>query len=230
MPSDRATPERKAISQYVLEECCRQILGDDVKRLKRLHEVLRNNQSTAASAGMIFKYRAHQYLREGRVLDLSPLHANTSPGNGNHIPNDRTEQFALPRMEEHLVDEETVRTHELHTYFRPRSTKSPAVDSWVLTQHNFEGPPTLLAFQVWSDTEGHGAKTIGLGQVDKLIPADARRYLVIFTPNGVKPQVTVLTTSPTKELLGSCEVNEELHVFHCHVDPVELFRQEKPQV
>jgi len=81
-------------------------------------------------------------------------------------------------MGEHLVKEETVRTHELHTYFRPRSASSPAVDSWILIRHSLEGPPTLLIFQMSPD---HDAQPIGLDEVNKLVRADARRYLVIFT-------------------------------------------------
>jgi len=60
MPSDRTVPERKVISQYVLEECCRRIIKDDVKRLGELHKELSDDRSTAASAGMILKYRADQ--------------------------------------------------------------------------------------------------------------------------------------------------------------------------
>ena len=227
MPSDRTAPERKVISQYVLEECCKRILKDDVEQLRRLHEVLHNDQSTAASAGMIFKYRTHQYLREGRVLDLSSLHVNTSPGVGNCIPNDRTEQLALPRMEEHLIEGGTVRTYGLHTYFRLRSAVPPAVDSWILTWPSLEGPPTLIAFQVSSSVENHDVKTISLDQVYMLGPVGARRCLVILTPKGVKPQVTALTTPLMEEFLGSCGVNEGFRILHCQIDPVELFRQEK---
>jgi len=216
MPSDRTEPERKVISQYVLEECCKRILKDDIKRLRRLHGVLRNDKSTAASAGMIFKYRAHQYLREGRILNLSPLHANTSPGGRNYIANDCEEQFTLPRMEEHLVDEETVRTCELGTYFRSRSANTPVVDSWTLIRRDSEGPPTLLAFHVSSDAEGHDIQPTSLAHVNKLVPVDAQRYLVIFTPKGVKPWVTMGAASQTKEF----------HIFHCQIDPVELFLQE----
>ena len=95
MPNDRTVPERKVISQHVLEECCSRIIKDDVKMLGKLHEVLRNDQSTAASAGMIFKYRAHQYLEEGRVLNLSPLHADAPPGDENHVPDNCTERLTV---------------------------------------------------------------------------------------------------------------------------------------
>ena len=229
LPHNRTMPERRVVSQYILGECCRRILRDDVEQLRGLHEVLCDDQSTATSAGMIFKYRAHQYLREGRTLNLSPLHADTSLGVGNRVPDEHTEQFTLPRMEEGLIDEDTIR-NKPHTYFRPQNTNSPTVDSWTLTQDKPEGPPTLLAFLLSSVMEGCDAEVVDLDQVNKWVSEDVRRYLVIFTPKGVKPQVTVLPTSLTKELLGNCGVNGGFHVFHCQVDTVELFRQGNPQV
>ena len=130
-----------------------------------------------------------------------------------------------------MVDGRAVRTpYELHTYFRLRSANSPAVDSQILIFSGFEGPLTFLTFQVSSGVQGHGTKTIGLDRVNKSGPVGARKYLVIFTLKGVKPHVTVLATSPTNEFPGSHGVNEEFHIFHCRIDPVELFREEKSQM
>ena len=223
MPSDRTAPERKVISQYVLEECCRRILKDDVEELGWLHGVLRNGRGTAASAGMIFKYRAHQYLREGMVLELSPLHVNASSEDGDHIQNGRMERFTLPKMEENLVEGGTVRTHDFRTYFQLRSVNSPAVDWCTLVWPDLDGPPTFLAFRASSDVEGHSAKPIGLD--NKLGPVDTERCLVVFTPKAVEPQATALITHSME---GGCGVHEGLRVFHCKISLVELFRREKP--
>ena len=233
MPNNRTEPERTVISQYVLGECCKRILRDDVKQLRRLYEVLRNARDMTASAGMVFKHRAHQYLREGRVLDLFPLLADACPEGGNYIFKDHGDghpvQLTLPRMEEHLVDGGTEHTDKLHAYYKPQSTYFSAVDSWVLVRHNPREPLTLLAIQIITDEKEHDAKTSGLDRMDKLVPADTRRSLVVFTPSGVKPQINVPTAYLTRRFPNHRDVNVVFPVFHCQADPVELFRQEKPK-
>jgi len=85
-PTNRAEPEMKFSSPYIVRECCRRILEDDVEQLKRFHDTLRNKQSTSAFADVILGHRAHQSLQEGRAID----------------------PFAIS------ADEETERTHELN--------------------------------------------------------------------------------------------------------------------
>jgi len=162
------------------------------------------------------------------VLRLSPLHVN-SPEDGNHIQNGRSERFILPRMEENLVEGGTVHTHEFCTYFQSQSANSPVVDLCTLVWPNLKGPPTLLAFQVSSEVEGHGAKAIGSDRVNKLGPVDARRYLIIFTLKAVEPQVTMLITWLLMEFPGCCGVHDGHCIFHCKINLVKLFCREKPK-
>jgi len=151
LSADRTELDRKVASQYIFGECCRQILRDGVKQLRRFYDMLRNEPRTAASAGMIFEHRAHQFLREGRVIDLLPLFANASPEGGSYVVKGYRDsnpvQFTLPKMGEHVVDEKTEHTHELSTYYRPQSADFPSIDSWILIRYDPQDGSSSLCFR-----------------------------------------------------------------------------------
>ena len=229
-PTDRTTPERKVISKHVLEECCREILKDDVEWLRILYEALHSEKSFATSAGMIFEHRLHQYLREGRILELFPLLANPSPANGNYVFNDYIDAgryaapITLPRMDKYLVDKMTERTHDLSTYFQPRSTNFTSIDSWVVIRRTPDGRPFLFPFQMTINERHHELKKEGLDRLKELAPDGAQMCPVIVTPKGVKPRITVPTTYLTREFLNGQEVNIAFPVSYVQIDPAELFK------
>jgi hypothetical protein len=72
-PNDRTEPERKIASQYILGKCCQQILGNRLADMKKLYQMLHGQPALSVSAGMLFEYRAHQFIREGGAVDLFPI-------------------------------------------------------------------------------------------------------------------------------------------------------------
>ena len=76
------------------------------------------------------------------------------------------------------------------------------------------------------DAEKHDVKKVGLDMVDKLVYGDPRKYLVIFTPRGVEPHITVPTEYLIKFLYYGQygqDVNKAFPVFHCPIDMFTLF-------
>jgi hypothetical protein len=53
------------------------------------------------------------------------------------------------------------------------------------------------------NTERHDANKVGLDMVDKLVTADAEKYLVVVTPKKVQPKITVSMECLTKGFLSS---------------------------
>ena len=223
LPNDRTKPETKIASPYVFAEFCRLILMDRVEVMEDYYNALR---LAPTAAGMIFKYRAHRFLREGRTLDLLPILAPPQPQGRTRskyiydkYTNDitRRQRVVFPRLEEYLVDKETQHTHEPNVYYYPRSTNLLAVDSWVLVRPNPQGPPIVLAFHMTIDTKEYDAEKSSLDRLGELVPGDAQVYHVILTPEVVKPQITV----PTDYLMAG---DEAFRVFHCKIETVELFK------
>jgi len=74
LADDRTRPEGKLTSVYVFARFCELVLLNRVEVLKDFYEALHLTPTTACSAGMVFEHRAHQFLREGRILDLLSMH------------------------------------------------------------------------------------------------------------------------------------------------------------
>ena len=233
-PRDRTKPEGAFASQYVLEECCERILKGEVEQMKTMFDMLYEQPDSSTITGMLFEHRAHRFLREGRVLNLFPILASTTPENGSYVYKDYTatqnqrneNQITLPWLKECIVTKETTVTNEFNAYYRPRSANFPAISSWVLHQPKPYGSNTLLTFQMTMDPEKHDVKKVGLDMVDKLVYGDPRKYLVIFTPRGVEPHITVPTEYLIKFLYYGQyghDVNKAFPMFHCPIDMFTLF-------
>lgn len=230
LSSDRTMSERKVASSYILGECCKKIFGDRVEEIKKLYDTLRNEPTTSTTARMIFQYRAHQFLQMGRVLEFLPLLGRNSPEGEGIIYEDyasrNPKHASLPKLKERVVTDETGTRLGYDTYYRPQSNSFPTIDSWVLVQHHPHDTPTFLTFQITTDMEQHEVKRSGLDKVDKLdIPFGARRYLVVLTPTGVKPKVTVPMDYLTDKFSRGYGVDmaSKFLVFHYQVDNNVLF-------
>jgi len=142
----------------------------------------------ATSAGMVFEYRVHQYLREWRVLELHTILANNHPEGGNYAFNEyqptHPVSIELQKMEQFFVGNKTKNTHEFHVYFRPQHSNFPSIDSWTIIQRK---RPLVLAFQITTNKRCHDLKKEGLDRLRALAPRDALICPVIVTPMGVTP-------------------------------------------
>jgi len=201
--------------------------------VRNLYDTLHSTPTTSTGAGMVFEHRAHQFLLEGRTIDLFPIIGHLSSQRKNFIYDDYTatrnktdrKEVDLHNLKEHIVTDEVETPLQYNTYYRPRNTNFPAVDSWVLIQPNPQEPPIFLAFQITTNVDSHDAKRKGLDKVDKLgIPDDAHRYLVVLTHTGAEPKIIV----PMKYLVAKFpragdNYSVKFPVFHYSVDNDVLF-------
>jgi len=234
MPNDRTRPERKIASPHIFAEFCRITLNNRVEMMKDCYDTLHLTPTSFSAAGMVFKHRAHQFLREGRTLDIfhilasSQLQGETNPKYiYNEYPDDagRRRQFILPRLEVRLVDKDTQRTHELGVYYRPRNPNlSESVDSWVLVRPDSQNPPIILAFQVTINEEECDVNPSGLDWLRALVPRDAQVYHIILTPEAVAPEINVPAGYLTAGFLDGRDVNKAFPVFHCKINVAEFFK------
>ena len=201
--------------------------------MKVFYDTLHTAPTTSSTARMVLECRAHHFLRDGRTLSLFPILCSYQPQGRAHskyvydkYTNNilRRQRLRLPKLKELLVDHETLHTHELDVYYRPRSANFATVDSWILIRPSSKRPPIVLAFHMALNATERNGKQIDLGWLGGLVPRDARRYHIILTPEGVEPQINVPTDYLTAEFLGGRDVNEAFRVFHCRIDAVKLFK------
>jgi len=233
LPNDRTRPERKMTSLHIFAEFCRLTLGNRVEMMKDCYDTLCLTPTTYSAAGMVFKYRAHQFLQEGRTLDIFPILASSQPQgetNLRYIYNEYTDdarcsqRFILPRLEVCLIGKGTQCTYEPGVYYRPRNPNSSSVDSWVLVQPDSQNAPIILAFQITINREKDDAEKSGLDWLGESAPRNAQMYHVILAPEGVKPEINASTDRLTAGFLGGGEVNAAFRLFHCTINTVELFK------
>lgn len=183
------------------------------------------------AARKVFGIQAHHFLQKGKVLNLFPILSHSTPQDQKYIYNNYTatrsnvvgQQYTLPDLEECLVTKETPITDNLNTYYHPQGSNFPSIDSWVLV-HNSQEPLTLLVFQIMVTKEDHNVNRVGLDRLDGLVPAHARKHLVVLTPKGTMPQISVPTDYLTKTLLGGRKVDEVFPISHCPIDSTKLFK------
>jgi hypothetical protein len=232
-PSDRTKPERKIASSHILEECCRIVLWNRAEEIRKFFDTLKTEPTMSAAAGMVFEYRAHRFLQEGRVIDLFPILGRITTQGEDVVYDDYTAtddetdrvQVLLPKLKGFVFTDQTGAALEVNTYYRPRAANPPAIDSWVLSQPTPEKPPTLLTFQVALDVGKYDAKRSGLDKVNELrVPGGTRRCLVVFTPTGVKPRISVSRDYLTDKFLDGRHPNVVFPVFHYQISSDVLFR------
>jgi len=236
-PTDRTVPESTIASSYILEMFCKKVFSNRVEAARNLYEALHSTWTTPADAGVtVFEHWVHQFLLKSRVIDLFPIIGRLSPTGKDFIHDDYTAtrgnkvgmRVALRDLKEHIIIDEIGTRLEFNTYYRPRNTNFPVIDSWVLIQPNPQEPPIFLAFQIITDVGSHDAKRRGLDKMDELgIPEDAQRYLVVLTPTGARPKITVPMDCLKTKLPGAThDHGVTFPVLHCPVDCDALFPQE----
>jgi hypothetical protein len=128
-PTDRTKPEGKMASQYVREECCQRVLGNQVEEITKFFGTSKKQHTTSAAADMVFEYRAHRFHQEGKVTDLLPIIGRfRTRGKKTVIYNDYTgtdngadrEQVPSPIFE-------TGGAPEVNTYYSPRDPSWPGL-------------------------------------------------------------------------------------------------------
>jgi hypothetical protein len=233
LPTDRTRAERRIASPYILEKCCELVLRNRVEEISELFNMLKNEQAGSAAAGVVFEYRAHQFLQEGRAIDLFPILGRITTQGENVIYDDYTatdneadgKRLALLKSKSLVFTDEIGGALEVNTYYRPRGANLPAFDSWLLLQPTPEKSPILLTFQIALDVERYDAKRSGLDKVNELrVPGGAWKCLVVLTPTGVKPKITVTRDYLTDEFLDGRHPNVAFPVFHYQISDDTLFR------
>jgi len=228
LPTNRARPERKVASEYILKVICKHTLQDQLKEIRTLYNTLQSRPATSAAAGMVFKSQIHRFLQEERAIDLFPVltsgktsqnisyHNYTATENGIN-----RKQVALPKSKGLAFSDEPGITLKVNTYYHPQKTNFPTNASWLLIQST---PPILLMFQIILNGEEHNIGKSGLDKVGKLVAAGVQKYLVIVTPMGVKPKITVPGDYLTDTLLGSSDPGVAFSVYHCQISDDTLFQ------
>ena len=59
--------------------------------------------------------------------------------------------------------------------------------------------------------------------MDKLVAADTEKYLVVITPTGVQPKITVSEEYLMEEFLGGCDPDVAFPVYHLQLSDDALF-------
>ena len=117
-PTNRAQPERKIDSPYILQQFCKRTF-EYRYYTKPFYDTL-HTASTTSSAPVVFDCRAHHFLQERRTLNLFPILAPSKPKARTHFEYvyykyisgvTRRRKFRLPKLKECLVDDKTTQTH-----------------------------------------------------------------------------------------------------------------------
>jgi len=207
LPTNRAMPERKAVSKYVLGKILNRAYSNQIGRIK-----------------MIYECQVHYLLQKEGVINLLPIHYDPVDRGINVIYKNYSAtdsakiRVALPKSKELRFDDPPTPL-ELDTYYVLQSSNCPTFDSLLLVQPNPRGPPILLAFQMTVGNECD-AKKIDLDMVDKMVAEvkDIKKYLVVVTPEGMRPKITVPRTYLTEEFLDGRNPDEVFPVYHLQVD------------
>ena len=235
LPGNHSKPYRTFTSPYVFEECYKQIYKDQAEMLKIHYNQLCSNPTTSAATGMIFKYRAHQFLQKKKTINLFPILGRLNPS---YIPsyppylyysqapiiyddykatNSRKDkkQVNLPNLEEHIIIDKTEAHIKYNTYYRPEHSNSNSIDSWVLIQQGLWKPPIFIMFQITTDVGKCELTQASLDIIDQLdIPKDALRWLVVFSPKEVHPEIGPKMVDYLKKSVDIPLNSVHIPVFH----------------
>jgi len=236
---DRSKPYRTFTSPYALEGCYKLLLDDGANALRRLYEILRGDPTTSTATGMVFEHWAHQFLRKQKTMDLYPIlgrlynrgkkadaaiiyddyHATKS--------GDDRKRINIQDLEEYVVIDETETAVEYNTYYHPKRTNFPTVDSWIVVRPHLSKFPIFMMFQITINTSSHDVNQAGLDIMDGLdVPKDALKWLVVVTPKELSPQIGPVETDYLKKKLPArARVNPDVHfpVFHYPIDTAEVY-------
>ena len=215
LAADRTIPERKFVSEYVLERICERVFKNQVEEIRRLYTTLQNGETTMTAARMVFKYRVHRFFRKRRIIEFFPIIASNRRRNIHTT--DTKETLALLKSEELFFVDEPDAPLEVGTYYRPRNTHFPTIDSWLLVQPTLQGPPILLAFQITPDEDECEVDMSSLARVGKLVTADTKKYLIIITPTGVQPKIIMQEGHPTEAFPAGYGPDIAFSLYHLQI-------------
>jgi hypothetical protein len=218
--TSRTRSEKTIASQCILEKICKLVLRDRVEEIRKIYDMSLGNSSIPTAAGMIFEYRVHQLLQQGTVMNLFPIIGKTEQTNVIYEDYTATDSRAaavritLPKLAEIILEGEMGSTLQVGDYYRPRNKNFPPLDSWLLAQPTSQESPILLRFQITHREARYGAEISGLAKVDKLVTAGTQKCLVVVTPTGVRPKVTVSRDYLTDTFLAGRDPNVAFPVYH----------------
>ena len=155
LPTNCTRAKRRIASPYILEKCCKLVLWNRVKEINEPFNMLKNEQARSTAAGVVFEYRVHQFLQEGRTINLFPILSHFTTQGENIIYDNYTardnkadgKQLTLSKPKSLVFTNETGAALEVNTYYHPRGVNLPAFNSWLLLQPTPEKSPILLTFQ-----------------------------------------------------------------------------------
>jgi len=221
LPTNRALPERKFVSSYVLEQIFRKVFRNQVEETRRFYEKSLRFTTTAIVAGMIFEHEVHRLLHGGIVLNLSPILSSGLVTENitydNYTSTIDTKTFVLPKLTDSTLAGGINVPLDPGTYYHPRGF--PTINSWVLTQPAPQGTHVLLRFQITTNEGESGVEKDSLEMVDKAVEERIKKYLVVITPTGVKPRINV----PRGYLVVGRQPDKAFPVYHLEISPDELF-------
>jgi len=174
---------------------------------------------------MIYESQVHRLLQEERVIDLFPVCFVSVDRGENIIYKDYSatdnatigKSFTLPGSKGFYFDKPPT-SLEVGTYYHPQSTNCPTIDSLLLVQPTPQEPPILLVFQITTSKGECEASKIDLDMVDKLAAADTEKHLVVVTPKGVQPKITVPRGYLTDGFLDGRNPDVAFPVYHLQID------------
>ena len=230
-PGSRNACEKRFISRHVFEMLWERHIRHQVFELHFYYDLLQRSPNTSSSAGWIFESRMHQLLRQGDTIPLFPVHGRVVRANfvfDDYAASDKTKDLQLPESEEHFLDEGT--HPRVGRYYRPRVAKFSTIDALFFVQPPDEPSPILLTLQ-FTRSEEHNVKEGGLCKPDQLdLHTDTRWYLVVVTPEGIQPAITIpkiLFGDEGSKAKKGKTLDRLIQVFHSPISMEKLFPRKK---
>lgn len=222
--TNRALPNVKVASRYVLRKVCDKLFQAQPYELQMFYKALRSDPRMASTTSTLFGYRVHWLLQRKDNIEIFPIKGHADSLNA--IYNDYTATnkgkpkkiVQLPSLSEAYI-QGTPEPVQVGRYYRPLDPKFPSFDSWLLTEAAPRNPPIFLKFQVTLNKTQCEVKGSGLDILEPLVDPKIKRYVVVVTPEGITPDITVLSLQPGQ----GQNVNTIFPVYHLPVPEEVLF-------
>jgi len=228
-PISRYVPQRRVVTSHVFSLFWDRHIYNQAREMARFYDLFSNPSFASGTivSEMIFGVRIHQLLKKGRHLILTPIRGRLADGDVVYddyrttiMPSNRHVQLG-PLAEVPLTDGITLNPGY---YYHPQIPNFPTIDSLILYPPVDGKPPVLVIFQITCTAEERAVKEVGLEKINQLvIPKNAEKFLVIVTPEDVKPKITVPRTYLTDAFLANRTPDTAFPVFHLQVTRGALF-------
>jgi hypothetical protein len=225
----RSVPEKNIASRVVFELVWDKHIKSRVDEMQALYNLFQGNTTASPTVGWIFESRIHQVLRQRNAIHLSPICGHCGPEKllydkytSSKERADTLVTLQLSRSEEHPLHEGI--ELDVGHYYRLPAKDFPTIDSLALIHPPGEPSPILLMFKITRDGSRYDVNPGSLLILEGLeFPPDTRKYYVLVTPPGIKPQITVPKEHFTDRGMDITKPDEIFPVFHCPVDTDMLF-------